>query len=600
MGDRKLKVNALKAECLIIGGGAAGCTAANILAKSGRSVILAEKAAISRSGCLAAGVNAINAWVGQGKSPQDYADYAFQDAHGIASMSLLLSMSERLEGAIKMLEALGLVFQKEPDGSYKSRSWRNIKVNGENIKPLLAFPLKTMKNITLVEHVHVSNLLLSQDSGEPVVSGALGFSTHKDGGFYIFGAKAVIVATGGAAGIYMPNNQGISQHKMWYPPFNTGGGYAMGILAGAELSTLEMRFVALRLKDTMAPTGTLSLGAGAHQVNSLGENYEAKYGNSTSDRVLALRRENEEGRGPCRLVAKNESGHLREGLSKAYFHMSPLQSLRFLEDGTHLKKQNLKDIPKEGGDELLGAFIEGSEPFVMGGHTASGYVIGPGRETSLKGLYAAGDAAFGAPQKYVSGSMAEAMIAAESVSLYLQDLVEPKTDKAQLEKALSFASKDLTRKRPPYGADGLEEAMQKAMDREAGGRSSGYRYTLNGLKEARKEIDRIYTLSLNLAARDLKELSRNFELRERLIVARSLICHLMNRKETRWPGFGEYQDYPKLDSRYELFLNTEATTYGGCYPEEGLVNLKLSARDLIKLESVPLPDVQEDPPEESQ
>lgn len=61
---------------------------------------------------------------------------------------------------------------------------------------------------------------------------------------------------------------------MWYPPFNTGAGYAMGIRSGAEMTTFEMRFIALRCKDTIAPTGTIAQGVGAKQVNSLGEVYE--------------------------------------------------------------------------------------------------------------------------------------------------------------------------------------------------------------------------------------------------------------------------------------------------------------------------------------
>ena len=53
---------------------------------------------------------------------------------------------------------------------------------------------------------------------------------------------------------------------MWYCPFNTGAGYAMGIRAGAEMTTFEMRFIALRCKDTIAPTGTIAQGVGAKQV----------------------------------------------------------------------------------------------------------------------------------------------------------------------------------------------------------------------------------------------------------------------------------------------------------------------------------------------
>ena len=75
----------------------------------------------------------------------------------------------------------------------------------------------------------------------------------------------------------------------------------MGIRAGAEMTTFEMRFIALRCKDTIAPTGTLAQGVGAKQVNSLGEVYETKYGLTTSERVYGTVSENLAGRGPCYL-----------------------------------------------------------------------------------------------------------------------------------------------------------------------------------------------------------------------------------------------------------------------------------------------------------
>lgn len=52
------KRETLNTDILIIGGGTAGCYAALTIAeKSGYSVLIAEKANIKRSGCLAAGVN---------------------------------------------------------------------------------------------------------------------------------------------------------------------------------------------------------------------------------------------------------------------------------------------------------------------------------------------------------------------------------------------------------------------------------------------------------------------------------------------------------------------------------------------------------------
>lgn len=107
----------------------------------------------------------------------------------------------------------------------------------------------------------------------------------------------MLIATGGAAGLYRPNNPGFSRHKMWYPPFNTGAGYAMGMEAGAEMTTFEMRFIALRCKDTIAPTGTIAQGVGAKQINAHGEVYETKYGLTTSQRVYGTVEENVQGRG---------------------------------------------------------------------------------------------------------------------------------------------------------------------------------------------------------------------------------------------------------------------------------------------------------------
>ena len=65
----------LKTDVLIIGGGTAGCYAAlTIREKSDYSVIIAEKANIKRSGCLAAGVNAINAYIKNGFKKLPYTE----------------------------------------------------------------------------------------------------------------------------------------------------------------------------------------------------------------------------------------------------------------------------------------------------------------------------------------------------------------------------------------------------------------------------------------------------------------------------------------------------------------------------------------------
>ena len=133
------KQQIIHTDVLIIGGGTAGCYAAlTIREKSDAKIVIAEKANIKRSGCLAAGVNAINAYIVKGRKPQDYVDYARKDADEIVRGDLLLTMSEHLNKVTSKMEQLGLVILKDENGEYVARGNRNIKINGENIKPILA------------------------------------------------------------------------------------------------------------------------------------------------------------------------------------------------------------------------------------------------------------------------------------------------------------------------------------------------------------------------------------------------------------------------------------------------------------------------------
>ena len=313
----------LHTDVLIIGGGTAGCYAAlTVRENSDYKIIIAEKANIKRSGCLAAGVNAINAYIVKGRKPEDYVEYAKKDADNIVREDLLLTMSEGLNRVTAKMEQLGLVILKDENGEYVARGNRNIKINGENMKPLLASAVEALPDVTILNRVNITDYLIEDNE----IKGAIGFSIEEHKA-YVIRAKKVLCATGGAAGLYRPNNPGFSRHKMWYPPFNTGAGYAMGIKAGAEMTTFEMRFIALRCKDTIAPTGTIAQGVHAKQLNSAGEIYEDKYGLTTSQRLYGTVTENKEGRGPCYLKTDEISDEQQSDLYKAYLNMAPSQGL---------------------------------------------------------------------------------------------------------------------------------------------------------------------------------------------------------------------------------------------------------------------------------
>lgn len=597
---KRLRHRQWETDILIIGGGTAGCFAAlTVREHSVASLIIAEKAHIKRSGCLAAGVNALNAYIVKGKRPEDYVDYAKQDAEGIVREDLLLTMAQGLNRVAKKLEDLGLVILKDEHGEYVARGDRNIKINGENIKPILAEAVEKLDHVTVLNRVNITDFIVIDNK----IFGAVGFSIEEEV-FYDIRAKKVICATGGAAGLYRPNNPGFSKHKMWYPPFNTGAGYAMGILAGAEMTTLEMRFIALRCKDTIAPTGTIAQGVGAKQINSLGEIYETKYGITTSQRVYGTVRENLKGKGPCYLKTEGITPKQDEELLKAYLNMAPSQTLKWMETGKNPSRQNVE--------------IEGTEPYIVGGHTASGYWVDTKRRTTIKGLYAAGDVAGGCPQKYVTGALVEGEIAALTA---LEDLKKDESEqKKGKENALREKSEGTVNGRredsdrnvdalsviseyrneyakkieemveekrremeailncenPVFSIEELEEAMQKVMDTYAGGISSHYQYNEKQLAIADEKIGCLMSLSRQVRAEDMHELMFAYELKERLVLAKSLIAHLRARKETRWHSFAENLDYPEKKDEWLKYVNSRLV--------DG--KIKIIYRDLVEREEV--------------
>ena len=536
------KQQIIHTDVLIIGGGTAGCYAAlTIREKSDAKIVIAEKANIKRSGCLAAGVNAINAYIVKERKPQDYVDYARKDADEIVRGDLLLTMSEHLNEVTSKMEQLGLVILKDENGDYVARGNRNIKINGENIKPILADAVNQLDNVDVINHLNITDYIVEHNT----IKGAFGFHME-NGTAYEIRAKKVLCATGGAAGLYKPNNPGFSRHKMWYPPFNTGAGYAMGIDAGAEMTTFEMRFIALRCKDTIAPTGTIAQGVGAKQVNAKGEIYEDKYGITTSQRVYGTTQENLEGRGPCYLRTEGIEKEKDTDLKKAYLNIAPSQTLKWIDQGKDPSEQNVE--------------IEGTEPYIVGGHTASGYWVNTNRETTIHGLYAAGDVAGGCPQKYVTGALVEGELAALDIVEKLKDQTFDITDNKEeqlLDEKVKEYNNILSDKDSIFTIEQMEEAMQKVMDAYAGGISSHYQFNENCLNLAKEKINNLITLSGQLSAKDYHELMFYYELKERLTICLTLIEHLKARKETRWHSFAENLDHPQKSDDWKKYVNTK-------------------------------------------
>jgi adenylylsulfate reductase subunit A len=208
----------------------------------------------------------------------------------------------------------------------------------------------------------------------------------------------------------------------------------------------------------------------------------------------------------------------------------------------------------------------------VGGHTASGYWVDTKRATTIEGLYAAGDVAGGAPQKYVTGALAEGEIAAKSAAEYIESLsalrqaqgpdissvnLLEKISEGEVAEHVAEIEKFLNNKNGADTAESLEEEMQTVMDAYAGGIKTGYRYSENQLAVALEEIKKIEARTDSLRAADLQEVMYIYELKERLTVCKSVIAHLAARHETRWHGFAENLDYPEKDNiNFRKYVNS--------------------------------------------
>jgi adenylylsulfate reductase subunit A len=535
-----MEVAYIETDLLIIGGGTSGCVAAmTAMEQSDYRILVSDRGYIERSGCLAAGVNALNAYIGPNETVETCLAYIKNEFDGIIREDLVVTILEKLNDMVAKLEQLGLPIMKNNDGSYAMRGKHSVKINGENIKPILAKPLVESDQITLLEEVYILELL-TQDN---VVVGGIGYS-RRDHKLYIIRAKATLCTTGGAAGIYAPNRTGINAHKMWYSPFNVGSGYALGIMAGAEMTNFEMRFIALRIKDTIAPTGTIAQSLKPKHLNRLGEDYLKAYdAHTTETRLFATTKEETEGRGPCFLDTRGISASVSKSLEKAYLNMAPSQTLDWYD----------QEMPTHKGVE-----ITGTEPYIVGGHSGSGYWVDTNRRTNLKGLYAAGDVCGGSPKKYVTGCMAESVIAVETIikDLKAYDQVDFKDSTAQGLIDQILHKIDFNSQNDTTSIDGLELEMQTIMDTYAGGKSTYYRYNTSNLNVAKSRIDDMIKSLTTTQVKDGKSLIYYYELRDRLIVAKLLIAHMLERQESRWQCYQSYEDYPTKDEAYKCYINS--------------------------------------------
>src|SRR4030043_1590580 len=217
----------VETDLLICGGGMSACGAAVEAAywakKNGLKVTLVDKAALDRSGAVAMGLSAINQYVGirDGQNTcEDYVKYVRQDLMGVSREDLVYNIARHVDSTVHLFEKWGLPIWLDENGRYVHEGRWQLMINGESYKVIVAEAAKNAMDAAgfeIYERVFIVAPLMDGDR----IAGAGGFGTRDDK-FYVFKAKAVVCAMGGAVHVFRPRSTGEGVRRSWYPPFNTG------------------------------------------------------------------------------------------------------------------------------------------------------------------------------------------------------------------------------------------------------------------------------------------------------------------------------------------------------------------------------------------
>lgn len=594
-------------DVLIIGGGMAACGAAfeaKRWAGDDVKVTLVDKAAMDRSGAVAQGLSAINTYLGE-NTPEDYVRYVSADLMGITRDDLVYDVGRHVDDTVQLFEEWGLPIWKDKDtegvplkdGGKPVRSGRwQIMINGEGYKTIVAEAAKKalgMENI--FERVFIVKLLL--DANNPnQIAGAVGFSVRENK-IYVFKAKSVMIACGGAVNVFRPRSTGEGMGRVWYPVWNAGSTYAMAAEVGAELTMMENRFVPTRFKDGYGPVGAWFLLFKSKSVNGMGEDYVAKHKDLLAEyapydkayvvptclRNAAMLKEMKEGRGPILMDTPSAMKALAEKMTpKEVKHLEAEAWEDFLDMciGQAGVWAGMNIRPEQTMSELMP-----TEPYLLGSHSGcSGmWVSGPedlapkewqwgyNRMTTVQGLFTAGDGVGASGHKFSSGSHTEGRIAGKNAVRYARDHKDmkptPKGDlqaiadeiyrpvRVYLEHKDKTTSEDVN---PYYIAPRLfQMRLQKIMDEYVAGCSTFYQTNGKLLEMGLHYLTMLKEDAANLKAKDLHELLRAWENYHRLWAAEAHLRHIQFRTETRYPGFYWRADFPKIDeANWKCFVNS--------------------------------------------
>jgi len=640
----KPAVEEVETDLLLIGGGMACCGAAFEGARYANpkkiKITMVDKAATDRSGAVAMGLSAINTYMGE-NDPADYVKMVRNDLMGIIREDLVYDLGRHVDDSVQLFEEWGLPIWKMGDDGFsldgfqakeagkgmlkdggkpvRSGKWQ-IMINGESYKVIVAEAakkaLETNRAATGVKQNHYERVFivkLYNDAKDPNrVAAAAGFSVRENK-IYIFKAKAMVLAAGGAVNVFRPRSTQEGQGRAWYPVWNSGSGYALGLQAGAELTMMENRFVPARFKDGYGPVGAWFLFFKAKATNSLGEDYcvnpealaeaKKKYGKYVDNLGTAIRnhlmmRDMKLGKGPILMRTDEAMAAINKTFKEKLGDKEGAKKVKHLEaeawedfldmaigQAGLWAAQNIEPdkVPSE---------IMPTEPYLLGSHAgcAGFWCCGPddigapeewnkkwpagnyNRMSTVKGLFMCGDICGASGHKFSSGSHAEGRIAAKNAISFLLDnpnytpTIKETSDHLAAELYLPF---EVYEKYKTYTTDPstnphyikpkmLQTRLQKISDEYFGGISTWYMTSKTMLDAGLQKLQVLKEDTSKMAASNLHELMRCWENYHRILSVEAHARHILFREESRYPGYYYRGDFDLVDdTNWKAFVNSK-------------------------------------------
>ena len=517
-------------DVLVIGGGTAGPMAA-ITAKEkdpSASVMLLEKANVKRSGAISMGMDGLNNAVIPGHAtPEQYTKEITIANDGIVLQKGVMEYAERSFDMIQKLDNWGVYFQKDETGEYDVKKVHHLGTyvlpmpEGHNIKKILYRRLR--RNRVQVENRYQAIRLMKDESG--AVSGCIALGT-RDAEVIVIRAKAVVLCTGAAGRIGLPASGYL--YGTYENPTNCGDGHSMAYHVGAELSGLECYQINPLLKDYNGPACAYVTGPlGGYTANANGDRFiECDYW--SGQMMMEFYNELQSGNGPVFL----KLDHLAE------------ETIQEIEDVLHTNERPSRGRFHDGrGNDYRTKMVEMhiSEIGSCAGHSASGVWINEKGETTVPGLYGAGDMA-SIPHSYMLGAFVYGDICGANAVEFAKHRDLPTLDEtfilrekqrilAPLKRSDGIPPNQFEYKLRRFVNDYLQPPkITKKMD-----------IGLQRLKDMEQDIEFLY-------ARDPHELLRANEAQHVYDCALMAAHASMYRQESRWGLYHHYVDYPQTNN----------------------------------------------------